>query len=199
MKKIKDFENYSINENGTVINTQTNLVKKPYINKDNGYLYVDLYKNNKSHKKPIHRLIAESFIPNPLNKKTVDHIDGNRLNNSISNLRWATYSEQNSRFDTSGVRSEKIKVTKYEEVRNKRGGGHIAWIEENVKVIEFDSITECAKYFSKTISNISLLLKTGTIGKRGTTRGYKFEYLNGSRKTYNQKGVTTIPQGSTLK
>lgn len=61
-------------------------------------------KNNKVEKVPIHRLVAEAFIPNSENKPTVDHVDGNRLNNSVDNLRWATYSEQNSRFNTIGVR-----------------------------------------------------------------------------------------------
>lgn len=180
MKIIKDFENYSINEDGTVINNKNGLVKKPYMNKDNGYLYVDLWKNNKAYKKPIHRLIAENFIPNPNNKRTVDHKDGNRLNNNISNLRWATYSENNSRFDTTGVRSEKIIVTHYEEFRKKRGNGHISW-GNVIETLEFNSITETAKYFNKSISNISQLLKLGTIGQRGDTRGYKFEYVT-SRK-----------------
>jgi hypothetical protein len=41
----------------------------------------------------VHRVLAEAFIPNPENKRTVNHIDGNRLNNQLSNLEWATYSE----------------------------------------------------------------------------------------------------------
>ena len=43
----------------------------------------------------LHRLLAQAFIPNPMNKPQVDHIDGNRQNNSLSNLRWATSAENN--------------------------------------------------------------------------------------------------------
>ena len=125
--KISRNTNYSINENGEVKNDNTGRIKMPFMNKKNQYLMIDLWKDNKSYKVPIHRLVAEAFIPNPENKPCVDHIDGNRKNNSIENLRWATYSENNSRFKTVGVRSEKIKVTHYVEQRKKRGGGHEKW------------------------------------------------------------------------
>ena len=95
-------------------------------------------------------------------------------------MRWATYSENNSRFETTGVRSETIIVTRYGEERNKRGGGHLSWLEV-IETIEFSSISEVAKYFDCTISNISMMLEKGTIGKRGRTRGYQFSYKNGQR------------------
>lgn len=181
-KKIKQNENYSINELGEVRNDLTGRIKKPFLNKANGYWIIDLWKDNKSTKIPIHRLLAEAFIPNPQNKPTVDHKDGNRQNNSLQNLRWASYSEQNSRFNTAGVRSQRVKVTHYPEVRKKRGGGHEAWLEAD-DIMYFDRITDVAEYFGVTIGNISLLLKDGSIGRRGKTRGYKFEYVDGSRST----------------
>ena len=111
-KKIKNYNNYSVNENGEVRNDISGKIKSAYFCKGNGYYYVDLWENNKIKKIPLHRIIAEAFIPNPENKPTIDHADGNRQNNRIDNLRWATYSEQNSRFNTYGVRSEKIYAEK---------------------------------------------------------------------------------------
>lgn len=57
----------------------------------NGSGYKLVFINGKRYS--VHRLIAESFIPNPENKPFVDHLDRNRKNNSVSNLRWATNSE----------------------------------------------------------------------------------------------------------
>lgn len=182
--KIARNNNYSINELGEIRNDKTNHIKSPFKNKRNNYWTVDLYRNNKSEKVPIHRLLAEAFIPNPQNKPTVDHIDGNRENNSLDNLRWATFSEQNSRFETVGVRSEHITVTKFEEFRKKRGGGHIAW-GKPIEKKYFESITQCAEYFDCTISNISQRLVDGEIGRRGRTRGYLIEYTQGGRATHS--------------
>lgn len=58
-----------------------------------GYKYVVLYKNDNGKKYNIHRLVAESFIPNINNKPCVNHIDEDILNNNILNLEWVTYSE----------------------------------------------------------------------------------------------------------
>lgn len=181
-KKIKQNENYSINELGEVRNDKTGKIKNTFINPKSGYKCVDLWKDNKSTKYTIHRLLAEAFIPNPMNKPTVDHKDGNRTNNSLSNLRWATYSEQNARFGEVGVRSQKVQVTHYVEKRKKRGGGHEEWVRID-NIMYFDRISDVAEHFEVSIGNISLMLKNGNIGRRGKMRGYKFEYIDSQRIT----------------
>lgn len=58
------------------------------------YNHVVLSYKSKVETRPVHRLVAEAFIPNPENKKTVNHKDGNGENNVVENLEWATQSEQ---------------------------------------------------------------------------------------------------------
>ena len=90
---IKGFENkYAININGDVINIHTKLLKKAFVNSW-GYKNICLYKDKKNYTFPVHRLVAESFLQNPENKEQVNHIDGNKLNNELSNLEWTTRSE----------------------------------------------------------------------------------------------------------
>lgn len=68
-----------------------------------GYLYVNLYKNKKIKRLSIHRLVAKAFIDNPENLPQVNHIDGDKFNNNISNLEWVTASQNVShRFKELG-------------------------------------------------------------------------------------------------
>ena len=89
MKIIPDFPNYTICKDGIVMGKAE---KKQTLGK-NGYRYVTLYANNQSKKLYIHRLLAELYIPNPECKRTVNHIDGNKQNNCLTNIEWHTDSE----------------------------------------------------------------------------------------------------------
>jgi len=71
------------------------LLKQQISKSKSKYKIVGLILNQKRKMKTIHRLVAEAFIPNPENKRTVNHIDGIKENNHIENLEWATYSENN--------------------------------------------------------------------------------------------------------
>ena len=67
-------------------------IRKPYKDKL-GYSKLSLYEDSKQSPRWIHRLVAQAFIPNPMNLNEVDHIDGNPSNNIASNLRWVTHRE----------------------------------------------------------------------------------------------------------
>ncbi len=106
-KKIEGFENYSVSDHGNVRNDKTGRILKGKL--DNGYLRVDLWKHKTRHTKKIHKLTAEAFLLNPENKKCVDHIDNNKHNNKLVNLRFATSQENNqnrsiSNRNTSGYK-----------------------------------------------------------------------------------------------
>ena len=102
--RVKSVERYV---KGRYSNTQKvkEKIKKQSV-KDNGYLIVSLYKNNKVSQKYVHRLVAEAFIDNPMNKPTVNHIDCNIKNNNVCNLEWNTYKEQEKHKASLGRRKD---------------------------------------------------------------------------------------------
>lgn len=92
MIPITGFEGYAINEKGQVINIRKGNNLTPHLN-ENGYMYVTLRRNNRNVTTAVHRLVAETYIPNPEKKPFVNHIDANRSNPHKENLEWCTQSE----------------------------------------------------------------------------------------------------------
>lgn len=91
-KLILNYPNYSATLNGKIFSHNTNKFMN-FTKMHEGYLRLNL-KNNIGEKKfLVHRLIAETFILNPLNKPQVNHIDSNKSNNSVENLEWITNKE----------------------------------------------------------------------------------------------------------
>lgn len=108
-------------------------------NNGNGYM---AYNIDGKHKY-IHRLIAEAFLPNPQNKKEVDHIDGNRANNILSNIRWATRTEN--------LRNENT----HPNMRKGQKGCSVVMLDSYGNYIRrFEYISQAAEYLNVAPSSI---------------------------------------------
>ena len=86
------YEKYSINRIGEIMNNKRKNILKMWIN-HSGYKYYTLRNSllKKKRNLSMHRLLGLSFIDNPNNYPCIDHIDRNRKNNNLSNLRWVSY------------------------------------------------------------------------------------------------------------
>lgn len=119
----------------------------------------------------IHRLVAQAFIPNPENKKTVNHIDGNSLNNIVTNLEWATHSENVQHAYDNGLYPNVIR----------------AMIAINIETGEFirtRTLTEMSKTINAKTSSVRVCARENM--KKGklehTINGYALIYTDNSRR-----------------
>jgi hypothetical protein len=102
-KSVVDYEGlYEVSENGKVRNVKTQKILVTGCK--SGYELINLSSEGKVKTTSIHRLVAKSFIDNPLNKSQVNHINGNKLNNQVTNLEWATPKENTNHALKTGLR-----------------------------------------------------------------------------------------------
>jgi len=93
-------------------------IRKPYLNKNVGYFYISLYKNNNKKSYRRCRLVAKYFVDNPQNKPDVNHKDGNKQNDYYKNLEWVTPKEnmnhavKNGLHDVKGSKNPRSKLSK---------------------------------------------------------------------------------------
>lgn len=115
-KEIKLYENYSISNIGNIRNNKTKRVRK-FATSNVGYHFTGIRPNGRQGKNinlyP-HQEVAKAFIPNPENKPTVNHINGIKTDNNVSNLEWATSKEQTQHAFTNGL----VKINYGEDVHN---------------------------------------------------------------------------------
>lgn len=133
--KVAGFENYKISNLGRLKNSKGEIMK-PW-NDSHGYLDVKFYKDKKSYHRKIHRLVAEAFIENPENKKQVNHIDGNPMNNFLENLEWVTPKENiRHLLETKGISNQFSKMSK------------VASYDMNGDLLKtFETPTEAAEFY----------------------------------------------------
>lgn len=139
---------------------------KPLKNTD-GYLMVVLFSGGKRECHRIHRLVATHFIVNPDDKETVNHIDGDKENNRLDNLEWATRSEQALHMFRIGLKSHK-------------GENHPRRRLNNEQVLEVFNSKEAAKLLSDKY-NVS----RDTISS--IRKGYIWSHLTGKKYTVKKR------------
>ena len=141
------FKNYTIDEDGNVFSKRRHRYLNASKDRD-GYKYITI--GGKHYK--IHRLVATAFIENPYNKPCIDHIDGNILNNHISNLRWVTPKENSNNKNT--IKHLKAIGKKYKTEYGKR--------VKDINGNEYISIIEASRITKIPRSNIQYHLKNKT-------------------------------------
>ena len=168
-KDIKDYEGfYQVSNLGNVRSVPRNGTVKYYkILKPNnvkGYYQVTLQKKGKKKIYKVHRLVAKTFIKNTYNKREVNHIDGNKLNNAVTNLEWVTAKENSN---------HRVNVLNKKTTDNRKVG----MFDKNSNLIQtFNSIVAAGQYFGKSRVNIDNALKHKN--NQQTAYGYIWKYLD---------------------
>ncbi len=166
-KKIDGFDKYYVSNRGRVKNKKTGRVLKPCVSSW-GYLRHTLSLNGVTSVVRVHRLMALAFIPNPENKPTVNHIDGNKTNNSLDNLEWATYSENNFHAYRIGLKvAHWLGKFKADHPRSKT----VTQLKDGHVIGKYISLTEAAEKANVSIGNISKVIS----GERKHTKGFTWE------------------------
>lgn len=153
---------YEINKLGQIRNKKGKILK-PAIN-SGGYEVVTLRKNNKRKQFYIHRLVAETFIPNPNHYKEINHKNENKTDNRVNNLEWCNR-KYNSIYGTKLERQRKSNPLKKKIIQ-------YSFNDEIIKV--WESITLASKELSISRANIVQCLRDD---KRKTAGGYKWREM----------------------
>lgn len=150
-KKIPQFDRYEVSNFGRIRILKNGYVMTPVINKLLGYVQYTLTGNDgKKHTKRVNRLVGENHIPRVHGKDELNHIDGNKLNNTVMNLEWCTSSENKKHAYACGLRKKKHRGIKTMVKTNSK---KCIVVDNNTKEeYFFDSYAEASRFFGKSSS-----------------------------------------------
>lgn len=134
-----------------------------------GYLHVKLCKDGKVKNMRVHRLVAQAFLPNPLNLETVNHKDENKANNSASNLEWMSQADNNN----YGTHNQQISEA---NVNNPKKSKPVQQFDKHGKLIAtFPSIIEASRQTEISDGSICQCCN----GRRKSAGGFVWRYAPG--------------------
>ena len=169
-KTIEEYPTYMVSNLGRVKNLNFNRSGKEKLLQPCGKTYkmVSLCKDNTKTNVCVHRLVAESFIPNPNNLECVNHIDENKHNNRVDNLEWISRAD-NVNYGTSHERTVKTKI-KNGTMKHKS----VCQLLNNQIIATYHSVKEATMNTGINSSNIVQVCK----GDRQTAGGYTWRYAS---------------------
>ena len=154
---IPGIDTHAVSKDGRVINLFTGKELSQF-STSSGYKCVHL-KNNDHKNELVHRLVARAFVDNPENKCQINHIDGNKLNNTVDNLEWVTPKENCEHAGRLGLSQKCCAVDV---------------MDSNGKIFEFPSFIECAKFFNMSKDEVSNRVNSSLNGDRLFPEGRRY-------------------------
>lgn len=155
-------EKYYVNKIGEVYSTRMKRKLTPKVNHD-GYLRVQIWEKGNVEFVSIHRLIAETFLPNPDNKPFVNHLNGDKQDNRIENLEWCTQKENIAHAWKTGLSHRPL---------NTAGLKVAQFTKDGEFVRDFPSLMEVERTYGYKHSNISYAIRHNS-----TSHGYRWEVV----------------------
>lgn len=154
---------------------------KPYKNAY-GYLSVNLHIGQKKRQlQRIHRLVARAFLPNPENKPQVNHINGIKTDNSVSNLEWCTSHENMQHAHKTGLKKFTENMRKASKVSAQKRRVKVVQLSMDGDLIkEWNSIKEAAETLS--MHKASIIKCCGNKKWYKSTGGYRWQYADNYSK-----------------
>lgn len=189
-RDVVGYHGYEVSDQGRVrsyrdrygFNVSKRLVKPYYMTlqiNENGYRFVRLIRDGRQHKCYVNNLVATAFIPNPENKPEANHINGDKSNNCVWNLEWATHAENMAHAYRTGLCSFEKNIGKAIEACKRS-----VYCYETDEI--FDSVDEAANYFGVTKGCITLCCQ----GKSHHVKGYHLSYADDA--DYLRRNIESI-------